>query len=213
MIYLTELSLKTKAAIDATMTVDPLVASDLDYCLKTWMADKEGLACRPWRATTLRDGSRITGWRASPPVHNGTNAYLGHREFTVKRDQPVSFAGRFIAFRRNPRVTRDAAAGRADPALAYEDWLRERLIDVTPSVTIDSVAIDGFATRRVLRKISRERRDARVRQEAIPVVEATVAMTVLDPTGLEAWLLGGVGPQKAFGYGAFLPTVDGRSGP
>jgi hypothetical protein len=213
MIYLTELSLKTKAAVDVTMTVDPLVASDIDYCLKTWMTDKHGVACRPWRATTLREGSRITGWRGSPPLRDGTNAYMGHREFTVERDQPVSFAGRFIALRRNPRVTRDAAAGRTDPAAAYEAWLRERLVDVMPSASIDAVVIDGFASRRVLRKISRERCDARVQQGVIPVVEATVAMTVLDPAGLEAWLLRGVGPQKAFGYGAFLPTVDGRSGP
>ena len=212
MIYLTELSLRTKAAVDATMTIDPLVASDLDYCLKTWMADKEGLACRPWRATTLREGSRITGWRAAPPMRNGVDAYLGHREFTVERDQPVSFAGRFIALRRNPRVTRDAATGRTDPAAAYEAWLRERLVDVMPAASIDSVVIDHFDTRRVLRKVSRERRDARVQQEAIPVVEATVAMTVLDPAGLETWLLKGVGPQKAFGYGAFLPTVDERGG-
>jgi hypothetical protein len=212
MIYLTELSLKTKAAIDVTMTIDPLVASDIDYCLKTWMADKDGVACRPWRATTLREGSRITGWRASPPLRDGTNAYMGHRDFTVERDQPVSFAGRFIALRRNPRVIRDAAAGRTDPAAAYEVWLRERLVDVMPSTSIDAVVIDGFASRRVLRKISRERRDARVQEGIIPIVEATVAMTVLDPAGLEAWLLKGVGPQKAFGYGCFLPTVDERGG-
>jgi len=212
MIYLTELSLKTKAAIDVTMTIDPLVASDIDYCLKTWMADKDGVACRPWRATTLREGSRITGWRASPPLRDGTNAYMGHRDFTVERDQPVSFAGRFIALRRNPRVIRDAAAGRTDPAAAYEVWLRERLVDVMPSASIDAVVIDGFASRRVLRKISRERRDARVQEGIIPIVEATVAMTVLDPAGLEAWLLKGVGPQKAFGYGCFLPTVDERGG-
>ena len=212
MIYLTELSLRTKAAVDATMTIDPLVASDLDYCLKTWMADKEGLACRPWRATTLREGSRITGWRAAPPMRDGADAYLGHREFTVQRNQPVSFAGKFIALRRNPRVTRDAAAGRTDPAAAYEAWLRERLVDVMPAASIDNISIDDFGTRRVLRKVSRERRDAKVQQEAIPVVEATVAMTVLDPAGLETWLLKGVGPQKAFGYGAFLPTVDERSG-
>ncbi len=145
-------------------------------------------------------------------MRDGTNAYLGHREFTVEQDQPVSFAGRFIALRRNPRVTRDAAAGRTDPAAAYEAWLRERLVDVMPSASIDAVVIDGFASRRVLRKVSRERREAKVQEGIIPVVEATVAMTVVDPAGLEAWLLKGVGPQKAFGYGAFLPTVGERGG-
>ena len=49
MIYLVEISMPRKAVVDATLMVDPLVASDLDYCLKTRMADKPSIACRPWR--------------------------------------------------------------------------------------------------------------------------------------------------------------------
>ena len=59
------------------MSVDPLVASDLDYCIKTWMADKPSLACRPWRAAILRDAVRITGWRDEPAIYSEKSVYLG----------------------------------------------------------------------------------------------------------------------------------------
>ena len=76
MLYLTEISIPIQSAIEATMSVDPLVASDLDYCIKTWMADKPSLACRPWRAAILRDAVRITGWRDEPASYSEKSVYL-----------------------------------------------------------------------------------------------------------------------------------------
>jgi hypothetical protein len=210
MIYLTEISLPRKAAIDATMTYDPLVASDMDYCVKTWMANQPSLACRPWRASFVNDGIRISGWRREAPISKTRGAYLGVNEVALSAGSLLALAGRFIPLRRVKSVARDAAAGRADPMAAYEAWLRERLIDVMPHAAIDNITIEGFHQRRVLRKVVHERERTRVREEVIPVVDATVLLTVRVPVQVEDWLASGVGPQKAFGYGAFIPTVDPR---
>jgi hypothetical protein len=214
MIHLVEISLPRKAAVDAAMTYDPLVAADIDYCLKTWMADKPAMACRPWRASVMRDGVRITGWRrAAPgpgPAAPGT--YIGTKQVSVAIGRPLVVAGRFIAQRRVRSTARDAATGRADPKAAYKAWLQERLVDLMPSATVDDISIDSFYQRRVLRKVIHARERTRVREELIPVVEAVVLLTVHVPEAVENWLLNGVGPQKAFGYGAFIPTVDPRGG-
>jgi hypothetical protein len=210
MIYLTEISLPRKAAIDVTITYDPLVASDMDYCVKTWMANQPSVACRPWRASFVKDGIRISGWRREAPFSETRGAYVGVNEVALSAGRLLALAGRFIPLRRVKSVARDAAAGRADPAAAYEVWLRERLIDVMPHATVDDITIEGFHQRRVLRKVVHERERTRVREEVIPVVDATVLLTVCVPAQVEDWLVGGVGPQKAFGYGAFIPTVDPR---
>jgi hypothetical protein len=212
MIYLTELSVPRTAAVDATMAYDPLVASDMDYCLKTWMADKPAIACRPWRASSVRDGVRITGWRREAPGAGASGAYVGTREVSFSVGQSLAIAGRFIALRRVKSMARDAAAGRADPKAAYQTWLRERLVDLMPSATVDGITIESFHQRRVLRKVAHGREMTRVREELIPVVEALVLLTVQVPTAVENWLANGLGPQKAFGYGAFIPTVDPRVG-
>jgi hypothetical protein len=212
MIYLTEISVPRKAAVDAAMTYDPLVASDMDYCLKTWMADKPSIACRPWRASSMRDGVRITGWRREAPGPGTSGAYVRTKEVSLSVGESLAVAGRFIALRRVKSAARDAAAGRTDPKAAYEAWLRERLVDVMPSATVDEITIEGFHQRRVLRKVAHERERTRVREELIPIVEAVVLLTVYVPAAVEDWLANGVGPQKAFGYGAFIPTVDPREG-
>jgi hypothetical protein len=212
MIYLTEISVPRKAVVDAAMRYDPLVASDMDYCLKTWMADKPSIACRPWRASSVRDGVRISGWRREAPGSAVEGAYVGTKDVSFSVGRSLALAGRFIALRRVKSAARDAAAGRADPKAAYSAWLHERLVDVMPSATVDGITIEGFHQRRVLRKVAHGREMTRVREELIPVVEAVVLLTVRIPTAVEDWLAKGVGPQKAFGYGAFIPTVDPREG-
>jgi hypothetical protein len=212
MIYLTELSVPRTAAVDAAMAYDPLVASDMDYCLKTWMADKPAIACRPWRASSVRDGVRITGWRREAPGAGTAGVYVGTKQVSLSIGQSLAIAGRFIALRRVKSTARDAAAGRADPKVAYQAWLRERLVDLMPSATVDGITIESFHQRRVLRKVAHGREMTRVREELIPVVEALVLLTVQVPAAVENWLASGVGPQKAFGYGAFIPTLDPRAG-
>ena len=212
MIYLTEISVPRNAAVDAAMTYDPLVASDMDYRLKTWMADKPSIACRPWRASSVRDGIRITGWRREVTGSGPQGAYVGTKEVSLSVGQTLAIAGRFIALRRVKSAARDAATGCADPKAAYSTWLHERLVDVMPSATVDGITIEGFHQRRVLRKVVHGREMTRVREELIPVVEAVVLLTIRIPAAVEDWLATGVGPQKAFGYGAFIPTVDPRDG-
>lgn len=219
MIHLTELSLTLKAAIDVAMTFDPLVASDADYCLKTWMAGNPGTACRPWRASIHKEGVRITGWRSDPPQPGKSGTYVGYRAISLTDGQALALDGRFVALRRSSnafgsgrKTSRDAADGRTDPNAAYEAWLRERLVDLMPYATIDNVTIEAFHRRRVLRKFGPDQKHARVREQLIPVVDAVVLLTVQDPAAVEAWLIGGIGPQKAFGYGAFIPTLDPRAG-
>ena len=202
----------TKGRVDAAMTYDPLVAADMDYCLKTWMADSPPSRARPWRALSVRDGVRISGWRREAPgsaVGAGTSE---QKDMSLLVGRPIALAGRFIALRRVKSAARDAAVGRADPKAAYSAWLQERLVDVMPSATVDGITIEGFHQRRVLRKVAHGREMTRVREELIPVVEAVVLLTVRIPAAVEDWLAKGVGPQKAFGYGAFIPTVDPREG-
>ena len=100
MLYLTEISVPVQTAIDATLIVDPLVASDLDYCVKTWMADKPSLACRPWRAAIVRDAVRITGWRNEPATYREKTVYLGTHEVSLAAGQDLALTGRFVALRR-----------------------------------------------------------------------------------------------------------------
>jgi hypothetical protein len=210
MLYLTEISIPIQSAIEAAMSVDPLVASDLDYCVKTWMADKPSLACRPWRATIAGAALRITGWRDEPASCSEKSVYLGAREVSLQAGETLALAGRFIALRRAKNRARDAAAGREDPEGAYATWLRERLIDLMPFASIEQTRIDSFSARRVLRKVGHGREHTRVASEVIPIVDATILLTVRDPVGVERWMRFGLGPQKAFGYGAFLPTIDPR---
>lgn len=211
MLYLTEISIPIKAAIDTTMSLDPLVASDIDYCVKTWMADNPLLACRPWRATSQRGSVRITGWRNTAAASKDRAVYLGTRTISLQIGQLMALTGRFVPLRRCKAGMRDAAKGRSDPDVAYEAWLRERLIDLMPFAAIDESQISAKTHRRVLRKVAHGREHTRVREELIPVVEANVLLTVHEPARVETWLLHGVGPQKAFGYGAFLPAVDSRA--
>lgn len=210
MLYLTEISIPIKAAVDMTISLDPLVASDIDYCVKTWMADKPMLACRPWRATSQRGTVRITGWRGTAAVSQDRAVYLGTRTMSLQAGQLLALVGRFVPLRRNKSGMRDAAKGRADPTVAYEAWLQERLVDLMPFATIDEMRISANTHRRVLRKVAHGREHTRIREELIPVVEANVLLTVREPARVEAWLLHGLGPQKAFGYGAFLPVIDPR---
>jgi hypothetical protein len=211
MIFLTEISLKRSIAVDVTLTFDPLVAADFDYCLKTWMASVPDVSCRPWRATPLREGARITGWRRDAPKGGSRDFYTGARPVSFAVGERVTFATRFIALRRNPRGSRDAADGRTSPVLAYTAWLNERLIDISPAASTEAITIEHFALRRVLRKVAKNPYAARVSPELIPVVDATVAMTVKNTARLEEWLLVGIGPQKGFGYGAFLPVPEMRA--
>jgi hypothetical protein len=210
-LYLTEISISIKAAVDTTINLDPLVASDIDYCVKTWMADKPSLACRPWRATSQRGAVRITGWRGTAASYHDRAVYLGTRPIALQAGQRLALTGRFVPLRRSKAGTRDAAKGRADPAVAYGAWLQERLVDLMPFATLDEVRISASTHRRVLRKVAHGREHTGIREELIPVVEADVLLTVGEPASVEAWLLHGLGPQKAFGYGAFLPAIDFRT--
>jgi hypothetical protein len=104
MLYLTEISVPVQTAIDATLIVDPLVASDLDYCVKTWMADKPSLACRPWRAAIVRDAVRITGWRNEPATYREKTVYLGTHEVSLAAGQDLALTGRFVSLRGARRI-------------------------------------------------------------------------------------------------------------
>jgi hypothetical protein len=73
--------------------------------------------------------------------------------------------------------------------------LQNRLATGEPSIEVK---------RRVLRKFGLHSRLV-VREQVVPVVTAEISGTVLNHAGLEDWLAKGVGPQKAFGFGAFLP--------
>ncbi len=101
-------------------------------------------------------------------------------------------------------MSRDAAEGCDDEFDAYNSWISERLIDVMPFFDVAHCNICTIAKRRVLRKFGNHSR-SKVKEEVIPVVTAELSGVVRDEAGFEHWLAKGVGPQKAFGFGAFLP--------
>lgn len=216
MLCLAEISVRLQSVIDATLASDPLVAADLDYSVKTWMAGHPSLACRPWGVSTTRNTIRIAGWRDRPPESPDRKVYVGMREIAIEAGETMTLSGKFIALRRTTNrlrgksQARDAADGSDDPRGAYSTWLRERLIDLSPFATIEEFQIDRFSKRRVLRKIDHSKTSTKVATQIIPVVDATVHLMVKNPAGVELWLKRGVGSQKAFGYGAFFPTLDLR---
>jgi hypothetical protein len=210
MIHLTVISVSPAIAFNTAMELDPLTAADSDYCAKTWLATHPSIACRPWRVAMVQDKMRITGWRRTQPDTSGINAYINARAVQFSVGEQATFAARFIATRRNPRTTRDAGEGYHDPKTGYDAWLRERLIDISMAADVESLEITRHSSKRVLRKASRSAGPRHVRPEIIPVVEALVALTIKQPETFEQWLLKGIGPQKGFGYGAFLPAPDRR---
>ena len=210
MIYLVEISVPLSVVLNTAINIDPLVSSDIDYCVKTWMAVNLGLACRPWRKTTFNQHLRVTGWRRSAPGAQPEGVYVGLRQFSVQAGERLTLSGHFVALRRNRQTAHDAAAGWTQPSLAYEGWLTERLIDLAPYATVTDVKIERYLTKSVLRKVDHRREWTKVQLQTIPEVFASVTVIVIDPLGVEAWLLKGLGPQKAFGYGAFIPTINLR---
>lgn len=217
MLHLTELSVPPRNVTDATMEVDPLVASDLDYSIKTWMAGRPFLACRPWRCISSQPVIRIMGWRSTPPERPEqaeASVFVSVRDFGLKNGQSIALTGQFIPIRRQGKApTRekgrafDAADGRADRNAAYITWLKERLIDVMPAAEVQDIRLDRTRHSIILRKGGFRNGVATIQRVRIPVAEATVWIKVIDVAGVEAWLLKGLGSQKAFGYGAFVPTL------
>ena len=121
MLHLTKISIPRKVVVDRTMEVDPLVASDLDYCVKTWMACEPSVACRPWHPSILRDTVRITGWcarqagwHAEPTGTSGCATYVGSRTVALGTGEPLTLMGRFVPLRRCGKIPRDAAQGQSD---------------------------------------------------------------------------------------------------
>lgn len=213
MLYLTGLSVPLRDVTDATMAVNPLVASDLDYSIKTWMASRPNIVCRPWRCISSHPVIRIMGWRSTPPEQAEPSVNVSVRSISFKEGECVALTGQFIPIRRQGKTSkreykreRDAAEGRADPATAYVAWLRERLIDVMPAAEIQEIRIEGARHSQVLRR-SFENGITTIHRPRIPIAEATVRMKISNAAGVEAWLLKGLGSQKAFGYGAFVPTL------
>lgn len=211
MLYLTELSVPVSAIRRDAMETDPLVAADLSYALKVWLSRRQSVAVRPWRACAAGKSVRIVGWRREAPDLKAAsaNTYIGFRPFHLCAGHAVTLEGTFVPIRRvtrggTVRLSRDAAEGRDNEIDAYRSWLSERLLDVTPIFEGLHFNIATITKRRVLRKFGDHAR-SKVKEEVIPVVTAELSGVVRDETGLENWLAKGVGPQKAFGFGAFLP--------
>jgi hypothetical protein len=215
MIHLTEISIPRDVVTDTALKFDPLVASDADAACKTWLATQPGIAPRPWRLTSLGSAFRIVGWREHSPGPSSKPVYLGTRAISFEPCQTVRFATRVVPLRRQGRTdkrptrrTRDAADGYLDPAVAYRSWLLERLIDLGAVARLDDLSIAAHAVRKTLRKTGRAREATIVSRLVMPLADALVTLTIINPAHFEAWLLQGVGPQKVFGYGAFLPVEE-----
>ena len=214
MLHLVEISVPTATVRAATRLVDPLVGVDMGYAVKTWMMASDVDEIRPWALVAEEAACRIIGWARDVPDIRAAAVRYGFREMALRIGEAVRLTGAIVPLRRSsfggkkPRVERDAAEGLNDAEAAYRAWLVERLVDVEPFATVADATIDAIRHRRVMRKAeSRSRGDGRkiVREETIPVVTASITIIPRDAEGVEAWLLRGVGPQKAFGYGGFFP--------
>ena len=211
MIHLTETSITRAVAMQAAREVDPLACDDIRACVKAWMASRPGIACRPWICVESARGLRVVGWRPQPPDPASANAgaYVASRAVTLRAGETMTLGGEVIAVRRKENKAHDAAEGRPDAERAYAAWLDERLMDLGEAAVIDGVAIVSRVAGKGLRK-ARAAGPARSKafvEVSFPVVRAEVTLTVRDPAIVEAWLLAGVGPHKAFGYGAFVPQA------
>jgi hypothetical protein len=211
MLYLIELSVPLSLVRRAALMTDPITAADQSYALKTWLSTQTGLAMRPWSAFPAGRSVRLVGWRRGMPQSSSlpSEVYVSHRQFTCHDCDKISLLGTVMPLRRTSRngtirLSRDAAEGYEDRDVAYEAWLRERLIDIMPYFELERLSIISSVKRRVLRKFGLHSRLV-VRAQVVPVVTAEISGTVLNHAGLEDWLAKGVGPQKAFGFGAFLP--------
>ena len=211
MLYLTELSVPLSYVRRAALMTDPVIAADQGYALKTWLSRHDGVAMRPWRAFPAGESVRLVGWRRDAPDASilSHQIYVSHRQFYACDGEPISLAGTIVPLRRTSRggtvrLSRDAAEGYENEISGYEVWFRERLIDVMPYLDISDLSVISATKWRVLRKFGERSRKV-VREQIIPVVTVELSGTVKSQTGVEAWLSRGVGPQKAFGFGAFLP--------
>jgi hypothetical protein len=211
MLYLVELSVPLTLVRNAALMIDPLTAADLSYALKTWLSTQAGLAMRPWNAFPVGQSVRVVGWRREAPKTStlASEIYVSYRKFDCRDGDKISLLGTVVPLRRTSRngtvrLSRDAADGYEDQNIAYEAWLRERLIDLMPYFELHDFSIVSFARRRVLRKFGLRSRQI-VREQVVPVVTTQISGSVIDHVELEDWLARGVGPQKAFGFGAFLP--------
>jgi hypothetical protein len=213
MLFLTEISTPLHLITQTSLDLDPLVASDFDYATKIWLNCNPSLACRPWCAAVSGNAVRIRGWRDDPPRTTERKIYLGFTEFRIGVGERITVSGQVIPLRRAKSRARDAAEMADTPAEStalYMTWLRERLVDLSPYALVDAFEIETSTHRRVLRKLDHSRASTRVAAQIIPVVSGRIEITVRDPIGVERWLRLGVGPQKAFGYGGFFPTIDIR---
>lgn len=207
MLYLTELSIPVRDVRETARKVEPLAAADPGYALKAWMESLDlDVQPRPWTWQACGDVFRVLGWRAEPPARGAGSLYTGFRTVTFDPGETVSLEGTVVALRRTRRYVFDAAEHHPCAKSAYDGWLTERLIDVRPFADIEHAGTVTYRARKVLRKAARRAQGIKVvHEQRVPVVTAALTLTVRDPAGVERWLLKGTGPQKAFGFGSFLP--------
>ena len=194
--------------------IDPLVASDMGYAVKTCFAVWGGGTPRPWRIVGNSDIVRVIGWAAALPSQDDfpEDVKLGATQLVLETGERMTLSGRLCAQRHRGKTntrptavyTDPAGVNCDDPEAAYLAWAIPRLRGIEPHAEIHSVTIDGFKHVRVLRKVVRGAMKI-VRSIVIPEIEVTVDMTVRNSGQVEQWLLAGVGPMKAFGFGGLFP--------
>lgn len=84
------------------------------------------------------------------------------------------------------------------------------IIDAAPFAVVTATDITRHREMRVLRKAEcyvGGRPSKAVREEIIPTVDVRIEIIPSDPERFGDWLLNGVGPQKAFGFGGLFPCL------
>jgi hypothetical protein len=213
MLYLSELSIPSRNIHQSARQFSPLLASDDGYAIKTWLAARPEITLRPWRAFVTGDTVRIIGWSEMPQSLTNDEVGVSTRPVEMKAGQALALSGLVCPLRRKSAIEGkrgrsevDAAIGTPDKAQAYQAWTLERLVELMPHVSISGgPTATAFGQFEAVRKWETGVRRKDITTLVLPFAEVEFSAVIRNPDAVRLWLLKGVGPQKAFGFGGFFP--------
>jgi hypothetical protein len=179
----------------------------------------------PWSLSPeVRTAALVRGWVCAnagdrmPAITRGTGLLRIRRvvPYTWRQGGTAVCTLKAVAIRKRTetiggRIVRrqiDAAASattQGDRHAAYRAWLFERLDG--KGCRIERTTVESARMVRAVRRtaVGSVEMDRAAREFLQPEVVYRVGLTITDPSAFRLCLLTGIGPQKAFGYGALLP--------
>ncbi len=207
----------------AFATIGP-AAADTGYVAKAALAQWTEGSFRPWRLVSL-DGSKalLRGWAGIDPYRTVRLADAPGGALSLRNPIPCSWdAGETAVFTLKTipvvrsgengsegriRLYGDAGAPfstNVEKNAAYRSWLFDRLDG--KGCRIEKSEVESVRLVRALRRSEPAPDGSRsIKDFMQPEAVFRLTLTVTDPKAFRSVLADGIGPQKAFGYGALLP--------